>query len=55
MLDHVVTSEVGNLYKERGVDSSTGASDTPVWSLPSGLINTVRNTLIKAVNRVPST
>jgi hypothetical protein len=54
MSDHVVASEVGNLYRERGVDSSTGASDTPVWSPPSGLTDTARNTLIKAVDRVPS-
>jgi hypothetical protein len=54
MSDHVVAFEVGNLYRERGVDSSAGASDTPVWSPPSGLTDTARNAFIKAVNRVPS-
>lgn len=54
MSDHVVASEVGNLYRERGVDSSAGASDTPVWSPPSGLTDTARNALIKGVDRVPS-
>jgi hypothetical protein len=54
MSDHVVASQVGNLYRERGVDSSASVSATPVWSPPSGLTDTARNALIKAVDRVPS-
>jgi hypothetical protein len=48
MSDHV------NLYREQGVDSSASAPATPVWSPPSGLTDTARNALIKAVDRVPS-
>jgi hypothetical protein len=55
MSDHVVASEVGNLYREQGVDSSADASDTPVWSPPSGLTDTARNAFIKVIDRVPST
>lgn len=54
MSDHVVASQVGNLYRERGVDSSTSAPATPVWSPPSGLTDIARNALTKAVDRVPT-
>jgi hypothetical protein len=54
MSDHVVAFQIGNLYRERVVDSSASAPATPVWSPPSSLTDTARNALIKAVDRVPS-
>ena len=53
MSDHPGASQVGNLYRERGVESSTSVLATPVWSPPPGLTDTARNALVKAINRVP--
>jgi hypothetical protein len=54
MSDYVVASQIGNLHRERGVESSATAPATLVWSPPSGLIDIAWNALIKAVDRVPS-
>jgi hypothetical protein len=55
MADHVVASQIGDLYRIQGVESSASALAPPVWSPPSGLTDIARNALVKAVGRVSLT
>jgi hypothetical protein len=45
MTDNRSNSQMGNLYREQGIESSSSAPVSPLWSSSLGLTGTARNAL----------